>query len=243
MENNKSLYAYIKDKLLNDIKTNVYKKGEKIPPELELCETFNVSRTTVRTALHQLTLEGYLVRKQGKGTFVADEKVKQTLTHTVKKYSDQISTQGKTPQIELVDISVVPANEHLLHSLDISIKDPIQRIERIRKANGEPTQYEIAFVPWTVAPGINKEQVETSLYSALKEHFNVHIAKTTEHIEITLADAHICELLQCEEGLPCFYMETIAEDETGKRIEFSRAYYRGDKTNFLIERDYPLHDF
>src|SRR5699024_8595470 len=117
MEKSKSLHAYIKEELLTDIKSNKYKKGEKIPTELKLCETYNVSRTTVRTALNQLTLEGYLVRKQGKGTFVADEKVKQTLTHTVKKYSDQIAVQGKTAEIMLVDISVVPANDVVINAL------------------------------------------------------------------------------------------------------------------------------
>ncbi|MBU5467606.1 GntR family transcriptional regulator [Virgibacillus sp. MSJ-26] len=239
MEKNKSLHAYIKEELLNSIKANKYKKGEKIPTELELCETFNVSRTTVRTALNQLTLEGYLIRKQGKGTYVADEKVRQTLTHTVKKYSDQIAVQGKTAQIELVNISVVPANEYIINSLDVSLKDPIQRIERVRKANGAPTQYEIAYIPWEIAPGLTKKHAETSLYTSLTDEFGVQIAKTTEHIEIALADERICYYLNCEEGLPCFYMETIAENESGKKVEFSRAYYRGDKTNFLIERDYP----
>lgn len=239
MDKNKSLHAYIKEDLLHSIKSNKYKKGDKIPTELELCDTYNVSRTTVRTALNQLTLEGYLVRFQGKGTFVADEKVRQTLTHTVKKYSDQIAVQGKIAKIQLIDLNVIPADDLLRHSLDVSVHDPIQRIERIRKANGEPTQYEIAYIPWKVAPGINKKHAEYSLYASLKEEFNVHIAKTTEHVEITLADEQICKFLKCEEGLPCYYMETIAEDFDGNIVEFSRAYYRGDKTNFLIERNYP----
>lgn len=84
MDKNQSLHAYIKDELLDRIKSEKYKKGEQIPTELELCEEFNVSRTTVRTALNQLTLEGYLERHQGKGTYVADQKVSQTLSHTFK---------------------------------------------------------------------------------------------------------------------------------------------------------------
>ncbi|MBP2077227.1 GntR family transcriptional regulator [Oceanobacillus polygoni] len=240
MEKNQSLHAYIKEELLNRIKSNEYKKGEKIPPELELCKDFDVSRTTVRTALNQLTLEGYLVRQQGKGTFVADQKVKQTLSQTVKRYSDQIAVQGKKAEITLIDIHVVPANEILQQSLDVSINDPIQRIERVRKANGEPTQYEIAYIPWDIAPGITKEHAETSLYASLKEKFHVHIAKTTEQIEITLADERSCMHLGCEVGTPCFYIETIAEDDKGKKVEFSRSFFRGDKTNFMIERNYQL---
>ncbi|WP_106496103.1 GntR family transcriptional regulator [Lentibacillus sp. Marseille-P4043] len=240
MEKNKSLHAFIKDEILTRIKSNHYKKGEQIPTELDLCKDFNVSRTTVRTALNQLTLEGYLVRIQGRGTYVAEQKVNQSLSQTVKRYSDQIEVQGKKAEITLISITVVPASELIQQSLDVSLNDPIQRIERVRKANDEPTQYEIAYIPWNVAPGITQTHAETSLYAALKKEFNVHIAKTTEHVEITLADERSCYHLDCELGLPCFYIETIAEDEKGQKIEYSRSYFRGDKTNFVIERDYPM---
>lgn len=242
MEKNQSLHAYIKQELLHRIKTNQYKSGEKIPPELDLCKDFNVSRTTVRTALNQLTLEGYLVRQQGSGTFVADEKVKQTLTQTVKRYSDQLATQGKVSEIEVLDISVIAADEMIVSYLDVYMKDPIQRIERVRKANGQPTQYEIAFIPWSIAPGITHTHVETSLYKSLNDMFNVFIAKTYENMEITIADDQICKYLECEPGLPCFYIETIAEDQQGRKIEFSKSFFRGDKTNFTIERKYPELD-
>ncbi|MBR7797289.1 MAG: GntR family transcriptional regulator [Bacillota bacterium] len=240
MEKNQSLHAYIKEELLNRIKANKYKRGEKIPTELELCKGFGVSRTTIRTALNQLTVEGYLERHQGRGTFVADQKVKQTLSQTVKRYSDQIAIQGKKAEITLISIQVVPANEYLEQSLDVTLNDPIQRVERVRKANTEPTQYEIAYIPWNVAPGITKEQAETSLYGALKEDFSVHIAKTTEHVEIALADERSSSHLNCEPGSPCFYIETVAENEKGEKVEYSRSYFRGDKTNFVIERNYPF---
>src|SRR5690625_2955128 len=179
MEKEQPLHSYIKEELLHRIKSNEYKVGDKFPTEHELCKHFDVSRTTVRTALNQLTLEGYLVRHQGKGTFVADQKVRQTLTQTVKRYSDQIEVQGKSAKISLLSIDVFPADERYKQLLDVEINDPIQRIERVRQANGEPTQYEIAYIPWSVAPGITKEQAELSLYSSLKDDFHVHVAKTT----------------------------------------------------------------
>lgn len=53
----------------------------------------------------------------------------------------------------------------------MNLQDPIQRIERVRKANGEPTQYEVAYVPWSVAPGITAEHAGHSLYKSLNEFF------------------------------------------------------------------------
>lgn len=239
MDKHQSLHAYIKEDLMNRIKSNEYKKGEKIPTEHELCEYFNVSRTTIRTALNQLTIEGYLVRHQGRGTFVADKKVRQTLTQTVKKYSDQIAVQGKQAKIHLQSIQVIPANEVIQQELSVPPQSPIQRIERVRSANGEPTQYEIAYIPWGIAPGITQAHAESSLYTSLKEEYGVHITYTTERVEIALADELICKHLNCEQDAPCFYIETVAENEHQEKVEFSRSYFRGDKTSFIIERHYP----
>lgn len=239
MKKNQSLHAYIKEELLNRIKTLEYKKGDKIPTEHELCEDFGVSRTTVRGALNQLKLEGYLIRQQGKGTYVAEKKVSQILTSTVDKYIKQIALQGKEGHITLLSIKVIPANEILQQSLDVSLNDPVQRIERVRKANDAPTQYEIAYIPWDIAPGITQSHAETSLYESLLNDFGVHVALTTEYMEITLADEIASRNLECELGSPCFYIETIAKNEKGVKVEFSRSYFRGDKTNFMIERKYP----
>ncbi|GGJ94180.1 HTH-type transcriptional repressor DasR [Lentibacillus kapialis] len=239
MDKKQSLYAYIKSDILNKIKAGDYKVGERIPTEVKLCETFNTSRTTIRAALNQLTMEGYLTRRQGSGTFVADKKLQQTLSNTVHHFNDQVKVQGKKPDITLIDIKVVPADDVLQQELTVNPDDPIQRIERVRKANGQPTQYEIAYIPWNMAPGITKHHAETSLYRSLKENYGIHVDKTTEHIEITLADEHLSTYLECDPGLPCFYIETIAEDDSENKVEFSRSYFRGDKTNFVIERNYP----
>ncbi|QVY59686.1 GntR family transcriptional regulator [Cytobacillus gottheilii] len=238
MEKNQSLHAFVKEELMNQIKSNKYKHGEQFPTEYKLCKEFDVSRTTIRAALQQLTQEGYLVRHQGKGTFVADPKVSQSLTQTVKKYSDQVAMQGKQATTHLISIQVIPANEFLQNILEVSANAPIQRIERTRGANGEPTQYQISYIPWEVAPGITKEHAESSLYTSLKQQFSVRIAKTTENVEITLADERTSNYLKCKRDLPCFYLETIALDTSGRRVEFSRSYFRGDKTNFIIERNY-----
>lgn len=234
----KSLHAYIKEKLVNRMKENVYKVGEQFPTEKELCKEFDVSRTTVRLALSQLVQEGYLIRQRGKGSFVAEPKVNQILSYTENKFGQQLKAQGIKGKIELKNLEVIPANGTEKEKLKLNENDPIQKIKRIRLANNETTQYEISYVPWNIAPGLTKEQLETSLYSTLKEQHNVSIYKTTEMIEVVLADNDIGHYLNCQTGQPCFYIETIAEDKDGKIIEFSRSYFRGDKTNFRIEREY-----
>lgn len=238
MDKHQSLHAYVKEEILNKIRKGDYKIGDKIPTEHALCESFGVSRTTIRTALNQLTVEGYLIRHQGRGTFVAEQKVKQSLTQTVKKYKDQVAIQGKEATIKVISISVVPADSMLASVLKVDQQAPIQRIERIRYANGEPTQYEVAYVPWDIAPGITAEQAEVSLYDTLQTTFHKPITFTSEKIELTLADEIIASHLQYEENAPCFYIETVTKSHDDEIIEFSKAFFRGDKTSFTIERAY-----
>lgn len=234
----KSLHAFIKEELIDRIKTGVYEVGDQFPTENELCKEFNVSRTTVRMALTQLVQEGYLIRQRGKGSFVAEPKVNQTLSNTDDRFTQQLQAQGRKGKITLQKIEVVPAKDTHQKRFSIPENAPIQKIKRTRSANDEVTQYEVACVPWDVAPGLTKEQLENSLYSTLKDTYNISIHKTTEIVEITLADKDISHYLECEVGLPCFYIETVAEDEDGRVIEFSRSYFRGDKTSFRIERFY-----
>lgn len=233
-----TLQTAIKEELLARIKSGHYTEGEKFPTEYALCEEFDVSRTTVRGALNQLTTEGYLVRQQGRGTFVAGKKVRQTLSHTPNNYAAQLAVQGKRGQVSLIDLSVVSATKQLADVFTVDEQAPIQKIERIRHADGEPTQYEVSFIPWQVAPGITKDQAEHSLFQTLSQVHDVHVAKTTEALEIALADEKVSHLLECPLGTPCFYIETVTEDASGRTIEYSRSYFRGDKTSFVIERSY-----
>ncbi|WP_182199683.1 GntR family transcriptional regulator [Paraliobacillus salinarum] len=242
MKKKQSLHAYIKEELVERIKSSVYKVGDKFPTENELCDEFQVSRTTVRSALNQLTMEGYLVRQRGKGSFVAEPKVHQTLSATTYGYDEQLKSQGKKGEITLKSMDVVPATGNRKRVFNLEENDPIQKIKRIRKANNEIIQYEIAYIPWEVAPAISKKDVERSLYRSLQEHYQVEIAKTTELLEIVLTDKDTSNYLECEIGLPCFYIETVAEDKNGRVIEFSKSYFRGDKTNFKIERHYSSNN-
>jgi len=233
-----TLQTAIKEELLSRIKRGYYEEGKKFPTEYVLCEEFDVSRTTVRGALNQLTLEGYLIRQQGRGTFVAGKKVRQTLSHTPNNYAAQLAVQGKRGEVSLIQLSVVSATDVLTEVFAVEEQAPIQKIERIRHADGEPTQYEISFIPWSIAPGITKEQAEHSLFDTLAKVFDIQVSKTTESLEIVLADESISSYLKCPVNAPCFYIETVTEDQGGQIIEYSRSYFRGDKTNFVIERSY-----
>ena len=74
-ESSVPLYKQLKEIIKEEISRGTYKRGQKIPPEVELQETYHISRITIRKALQELTDEKILERRRGKGTFVADVEV------------------------------------------------------------------------------------------------------------------------------------------------------------------------
>jgi GntR family transcriptional regulator len=233
-----ALHIKVKETILLLIRSGEYQPDTKLPTEAEFCGKFGVSRTTVRTALQQLALEGYVYKQQGSGTFVTGKKVKQKLTSTVENFSEQITMQGKNPSIKVLNLEVIPADAFLEEIFGVEAGDPVNKLERIRMVNEEPLQYETAYLPWKKTPGLNMKACEKSLYNVLEKDHGHHIKKTVEYLEIVPATKDIHQILEIPAGSPCFSLETYAylADETV--IEYSKTIFRGDMANFVIERNY-----
>jgi GntR family transcriptional regulator len=237
-KDNHALHQQVKDAIIQLINVGEYKPHSQLPTEAEFCEKYGVSRTTVRTALQQLSMEGYLYRKRGSGTFVSANKVKQILTTTLKHFTEQITMQGKKPTIKVLDLEVIPADEYLSDLLKIDEGEPVNMLERVRYVNDDPIQYEIAYLPWYKTPGLNKLACEKSLYELLATQFQLKISKTVETLELFITDSVTAEKLQINIGDPCFMLDTLAYLSDGTIIEYSKTIYRGDLAHFVIERNY-----
>jgi len=236
--NGDALHFKVKEAIIQLIKSGEYTPHTQLPTEAEFCEKFSVSRTTVRTALQQLTLEGYVYRKQGKGTFVSGQKVRQVLTNTVSNFAEQLTTQGKSPNIKVVGLTVIQSDEFLEEIFSLQKGDPVNMLERIRYADNEPLQYEVAYLPWRQTPGLNAKECEKSLYRLLDNQYGLKVKKTIEYLELSHADKDIADKLKVKVGAPCFSLITYAYLEDGSPIEYSKTIFHGDKANFVIERHY-----
>src|SRR6201996_4530849 len=110
--------------------------GSPIPTERSLAAEFDVSRTTVRQALAELTVEGRLLRVQGKGTFAAEPKVAQRLQ--LSSYTEDMRAQGRQPGSRLLEMSEEPADADLSRLLGIRASAKVLRLKRLRRAAGGP---------------------------------------------------------------------------------------------------------
>ncbi|MEK3889202.1 GntR family transcriptional regulator [Bacillus sp. FSL K6-3431] len=237
-----SLYYIVKMSIMKKIQINEYEVGEKLPTEMELCEEYGVSRTTIRIALQQLALEGRVYKLQGKGTFVAKPKIQQSLTTFEKGFASQMIEQGYEPKTEIIDLQVIPADASLADHLQIKENDPVHRLTRVRYANDEPLFYAISYIPWHFAPGLvnDEEECKRSLYQLLQEKYQLKIHKTIEEIEPILASKTISSYLNVSEGTPVLSLETITYNMEHIPIEFSESVFRGDRSKFTVERIYSI---
>ncbi|MGO4420701.1 GntR family transcriptional regulator, partial [Streptomyces sp. MCAF7] len=201
--------------------TETLPPGTPVPPERTLASEFDTSRTTVRQALQELVVEGRLERIQGKGTFVAKPKVSQALQLT--SYTEDMKAQGLEPTSQLLDIGYVTADDRLAGLLDITAGGRVLRIERLRLASGEPMAIETTHLSAKRFPALRRSLVKySSLYTALAEVYDVHLAEAEETIETSLATPREAGLLGTDVGLPMLMLSRHSLDAAGEPVEWVR---------------------
>lgn len=205
--------------------------GTAMPTERELCQTYAVSRATVRQALGQLEIEQRIFRRQGKGTFVARPKIEQRLE--LMSHTEGMRERGILPSSKLIDVRRIPAGLDVGHQLGLPPKAEVLRIERLRLADGEPIAIEVLFLNADRFDGITAALSDNaSLYQLLSSTYGVELASAEETIEAVIAEGREAGLLKCAPGMPLLMLSRRTLDTTGQPTEFVRSLYRGDRYRF-----------
>ncbi|HEX3787692.1 MAG TPA: GntR family transcriptional regulator [Pseudonocardiaceae bacterium] len=212
--------------------------GSPIPTERSLAADFDVSRTTVRQALAELTVEGRLLRVQGKGTFAAEPKVAQRLQ--LSSYTEDMRAQGRQPSSKLLEIAEDPADPELSQLLGVRVGAKVLRLHRLRLADGEPMALETTHLPTSRFRGLRRYVTAGgSLYQVLRERYGVEMGHAEETIETALASPDEAEQLGADVGLPMLLLSRHSFDTEGTPVEWVRSVYRGDRYKFVATLNRP----
>ncbi|GGM43973.1 GntR family transcriptional regulator [Longimycelium tulufanense] len=212
--------------------------GSPIPTERSLAAEFDVSRTTVRQALAELTVEGRLLRVQGKGTFAAEPKVAQRLQ--LSSYTEDMRAHGRQPASRLLEATEQPADPELAQLLGVRPGAKILRLRRLRLADGEPMAIETTHLALGRFRGLRRYiGAGNSLYQVLRERFGVELGHAEETIETALASPEEAELLGADVGLPMLLLSRHSFDTEGAPVEWVRSVYRGDRYKFVATLNPP----
>ena len=225
------LYQQLMTRLKNDIMAGVYPAGARIPSEQLLCETYGVSRVTVRKAMLDLVQEGMLVRRQGKGTFVADERIQRDLQH-VTSFSAACRQMGHTASARLISAELVEATSEDAEKLGVLPDSQVVEICRLRLCDDEPVMMEINRFPERYA-FLLSEKAEESLYVILAAH-GVKPASAVHDISLGHATPLVSKHLGCNQGDALLLLDEQVLDQHGEPLHLSRQWIRGDKYTFRI---------
>ena len=228
------LYSQIVNIVKRNLSAGTLTAGELLPSEAELCRAFDVSRSTVRQAIGILESEGLVVRKQGRGTFVAEPKVRRR-TENVYSFTSEISAMGMTPSSTLIEFDVIVPTPDIIKVLQLkNPEERVYRFTRIRNVNGEPLILETSFYRCALYPNLTRELLEThSFYSLLYEAGVVpsHAVDSYEAVVIGRAEG---ELLHCKPGSCGFSVQRRTFDAAGICYEFTQSLMRADRVKLDV---------
>jgi DNA-binding GntR family transcriptional regulator len=223
------IYSQIKQTILQDIDRGALSTGDLLTPEVELAQRFGVSRPTVRQAILELTREGILARRRGKGTVILRRQVDYP-TGRLLSFTEEFGAGGGQPSARVRDQSIVPAGRELAVKLGIPINGLVFRLERIRSINAVPMAWQVSNIAYAKVPAIEATDFRTaSLYTTLRFRYALTIASAEESIQASVADETEAGLLGIPAGSPVFRIERRAFTDAGDIVEVADSLYRADR--------------
>jgi GntR family transcriptional regulator len=208
--------------------------GDAIPSERLLGADLGVSRLTVRAALDELVREGYLTRRRGAGTFVAEPKVAKGMTIT--SFSDDMRRRGMTPGSRTLEFRTVAAGARLGRILHVSPSEPVLSVKRLRLADGEPMAVELLHSPESLLPGLTARDLEeSSFYDLLAQRYAIEIVGGTQTVEPTVTNEEESTALGVPLHSPALLFERVTHSSSGEIVEYTSSIYRGDRYRLVSE--------
>lgn len=230
------LYIQVKDALREAIEQGRALPGEQLPGEPELCRLFDVSRTVIRQSLREMELEGLITRQKGKGTFVAEPKLREGLFEELTGFYQDMARKGYPPVSRVMVQEVIPAGRKIADFLRLREGEPVIHVSRLRFVDGEPIVLVSTYLPAARCPNlVNVDLTNQSLYAYLEQAYGLTIARGRRTLEAIPAGKYEADLLQIKKGAPLIRLESISYLDDGSPIEYYHALHRGDRSRFEVE--------
>jgi GntR family transcriptional regulator len=227
------LYLQLMEILIKTIE-NSLEENDQISSEREICEKYDVSRTTVRQALDELQKEGYIYKVHGKGTFVSPKKFNQDLI-SFYSFTEEMKKIGKNPSSEVTGFEIVQAGDKISFKFKMNSDDLLYKISRIRKADDIHMMYETTYLPFNRFKGLTKEElIEQPMYEVMVKKYNVKLTSAEEFFQPILTNKLQSLYLGIKEDSPSLKIERFTY-ENNNIIEYTVGVARGDKFKYRVK--------
>ncbi|WP_070121784.1 GntR family transcriptional regulator [Bacillus marinisedimentorum] len=228
------IYYQLEEGIKELIENGTWKPGEMIPSERELSLKHGISRMTVRQAVNNLVGDGYLVRKRGKGTFVAVKKIEQAL-NGLTSFSEDMRSRGMEPGTKLLDFDIIPAPPRIREQLHLAEGEDVFEIKRVRMADNRPMALENMYISRNLLPGLREEILSGSIYEFIEKEKKMKISSGKQVLEASVARKAESEILGIKEGAPVLLIQRNSFLADGTPLEVVKSVYRADRYKFSMD--------
>lgn len=227
--------TYVRESLLEMINQEEVNNGDPLPSERELCDQFNVSRTTVRKALSDLESGGWIYRIKGKGAFIGINKMPQHLS-LLTSYSDDMRKRNLKPDSIILANNPILANAYYSKKLQVDPNETIYLLRRLRLAEGEPMAIENCYMRYDIG-SIIAETITNgdSLYELFKEKCGITLKYAQQTMEVGTLTSWERKLLGDNCPTTVLFNKRQTFDTNDTVVEYVESKYRSDRYLFQIK--------
>ena len=232
MDSDIPLYTQLVGIIKQNISSGELNVGDLLPSEAELCRTMGISRNTVRQAIGELEEEGLVVRKRGKGTFVADPNARGKCVRY--SFTTEISSMGKVPSSTMVDFGIIVPPPEISRKMQLQEGVTVYCFTRVRNVDGEPLILETSYYPQYIYPNLTRDMLQTHSFYSLLYHVGIVPFAADESYEAVILEDSCAALLGVPSGSCAFFHQRLTRTEDGRIYEYTRSYIRGDRVRLDV---------
>ncbi len=230
------LYDQIKILITQSLIAGEWRPGEAIPSEIELAARFKVSQGTVRKAIDELSAENIVVRRQGKGTFVATH----TEERTQFRFLRVMNNAGDTPYPDsiVVDFKRAKCSAEIAKVIDLRAGAPVFSVKRVLSYSGNPVVLDEICLSAALFKGLTQETLASykgSFYSFFESHYKLRMIRAEERLSAVSADKETAKYLNIKVGTPLLCVDRIAYTYGDKPVEWRRGLCHTDGYSYYNE--------
>lgn len=205
-----------------------YRSGTKLPTETELCETFGVSRITVRKAVDLLVTDHLVRREQGRGTFVTGNDATPPLTGDMGQLLKRLDSLAQRSEVRDVTVSQLVADEDTRLDLDLEMDAEVTCVSLVRVLQGKTIGRSRTYFPAGLNVKVSKDEISSFSLVSVLDRNGIEIISADQVIGATLADMQDATVLGCTVGTPLVRIRLIVFDKNYRPVERHDAVYLAD---------------
>jgi len=229
------LYMQLYSRLMRMINNGELRPGDKLVSERELADSLNISRITARQSMQALLESGLVYREQGRGTFVAERKMRGLMGFT--SFTDDIRSRGYQPSSRVLTQELIYVDEQLQRVIKVKPDELVLHLVRLRMADNLPVAIQSSYLPSHLVPGLEKEDLNNkSLFAVLNQEYYIYPYWTEAEVEAVSATSEEAHQLGLKPHDPLLVVRGLTFTESFEIVESVRTAYRSKGLALYIGR-------